>query len=286
MSEFGNREFIISATVCTWSCFCWFYRASLSLAAKNIISLLSVLAIWWCPWVVFSYVVGRGCLLWSVCSLGKILSLCPASFCTSRPNLPVTPGISWLSIFSFQSPIKKITSFWVWVLEGLVGLHRTIKLQFLQQYWLGHRLGLLWYWMVSLRNEERSLCHLWDCIQVLLTLVDYDGYSISSTITSHIHNWMLLLLLIIFIIIVYLWLHLIILSGAISPLISSSILGTYWPEDFIFQCPIFLPFHTVYGVLKARILKCFAISFSSAPHFVTTLHHYRSILGGPLQHSS
>ena len=32
--------------------------------------------------------------------------------------------------------------------------------------------------------------------------------------------------------------------------------------EFIFQCPMFLPFHTVYGVLKARILKWFAIHFS------------------------
>ena len=28
------------------------------------------------------------------------------------------------------------------VLKGLVGLHRTIQLQLLQRYWLGHRLGL------------------------------------------------------------------------------------------------------------------------------------------------
>ena len=34
--------------------------------------------------------------------------------------------------------------------------------------------------------------------------------------------------------------------GFISPLISSRILGTYWPGEFIFQCPIFLPFHTVH----------------------------------------
>ena len=38
-----------------------------------------------------------------------------------------------------------------------------------------------------------------------------------------------------------------VLSGVISPLISSSILGTYQPWEFIFQCPIFLPFHTVQG---------------------------------------
>ena len=29
--------------------------------------------------------------------------------------------------------------------------------------------------------------------------------------------------------------------------------------EFIFQCHIFLPFHTLHGVLKARILKQFAI---------------------------
>ena len=47
--------------------------------------------------------------------------------------------------------------------------------------------------------------------------------------------------------------------GVISPLISSSILGTYQPGEFLFQCPIILPFHTLHGVLKARILKWFAI---------------------------
>ena len=56
-----------------------------------------------------------------------------------------------------------------------------------------------------------------------------------------------------------LWLHPFILSGVISPLISSSMLGTYWPGEFLFQYPIILPFHTVHGVLKARVLKWFAI---------------------------
>ena len=55
-----------------------------------------------------------------------------------------------------------------------------------------------------------------------------------TSINSHIHNWVLFLL----------WLHLFILSGVISPLISSNILGTYQPGEFIFQRPIFLPFHT------------------------------------------
>ena len=39
------------------------------------------------------------------------ISLCPASFCTPRPNLLVTPGVSSLPTFAFQSPIMKRTSF-------------------------------------------------------------------------------------------------------------------------------------------------------------------------------
>ena len=53
-----------------------------------------------------------------------------------------------------------------------------------------------------------------------------------TSTTSHIHNWVLLLL----------WLCLFILSGVISLLFSSSILGTYQPGEFIFQCHIFFAF--------------------------------------------
>ena len=45
-----------------------------------------------------------------------------------------------------------------------------------------------------------------------------------------------------------------------------------------------MPFHIVHKVLKARILKWFAIPFSSGPHFVRTLHHDPSVWGGPTQH--
>ena len=38
---------------------------------------------------------------------------------------------------------EKDIFFWMLVLKGLVGLHRTIQHQLLQHYWLGHRLGLL-----------------------------------------------------------------------------------------------------------------------------------------------
>ena len=47
----------------------------------------------------------------------------------------------------------------------------------------------------------------------------------------------------------------------------------YQPGEFLFQYPVILPFHTVHAVLKARILKWFAIPFSSGPHPVRPLHH-------------
>ena len=80
-------------------------------------------------------------------------------------------------------------------------------------------------------------------LQMFFTALDF------TSIISHIHSWVLILL----------WRHLLVLSGAISPLISSSILGAYWSWEFIFQCPIFLPFHPVHGVFKARILQWFTI---------------------------
>ena len=88
---------------------------------------------------------------------------------------------------------------------------------------------------------------------------------------SHIHSWVLFLL----------WLSLFIPSGIISPLFSSSILGTYQS----IQCHIFLPFCTVHEVLKVRMLKN-AIPFSSGPHCVRTLDHDLSILGGSTWHGS
>ena len=47
----------------------------------------------------------------SVFSWQNSISLCPALFYTPRPNFPVTPGVSWLPTFAFQSPIMKRTSF-------------------------------------------------------------------------------------------------------------------------------------------------------------------------------
>jgi len=146
---------MIWAKVSSQSCFCWQCRASPSLAAKNIINLISVLTIWWCPCVVFSCVVGRGCLLWPVWSLGKTLLAFALFVLYSKAKFACYSSYFLTSCFCIPVPYNL---FGVLVLEGLVGFHRTIQLQLLQHYWSGHRPGLPWYWMVFLEmNRDHSV---------------------------------------------------------------------------------------------------------------------------------
>ena len=73
-SEFDNKELMIWATVSSWSCFCWLYTVSPSLAAKNIINLISVLTIWWCPCVESSLVLLEEGVFYDQCIfLAKLL---------------------------------------------------------------------------------------------------------------------------------------------------------------------------------------------------------------------
>ena len=59
---------MIWATVSSWSCFCWLYRVSPSSAAKNIISLILVLTIWWGPCVETSLVLLEEVLFYDQCA--------------------------------------------------------------------------------------------------------------------------------------------------------------------------------------------------------------------------
>ena len=127
-----------------------------------------------------------------------------------------------------------------------------------------HRVAKSWTRLKQLSNSSSLDLTFQVPCNIVITASDL------TSITFYIHNCTLFLL----------WLCLFILSEVISILFSSSILGTYPPGEFIFQCHIILHFHTLHGVLKARILNCFAIPFSRGPHFVRTLHHIQSVLGG------
>ena len=72
--------------------------------------------------------------------------------------------------------------FWVLVLKNPVGLHRTVQLQLLQHYWLG--IGLDYRdieWLALEMNRDHSVIfEIASKYCISDSLVDYDGYSISS----------------------------------------------------------------------------------------------------------
>ena len=78
----------------------------------------------------------------------------------------------------------------------------------------------------------------------------------------------------------FFWLHPFLLYGVISPLISSSILGTYRSGEFIFQCLIFLPFHTVHGFSRQEYWS--ALPFPSPVDHILSLPLYWGSSGSPV----
>ena len=130
---------------------------------------------------VFSCVVGRGCLLWPVCSFGKTLLAFALLHFVLQGQTCLLLQVSLDFLLLHSNPLWwKGHLFWgVLVLEGLVGLHRTIQLQLLQHYWSGITVilnGLPWK-----RTEIiLSFLRLYPSTAFQTLFVDYDGYSISS----------------------------------------------------------------------------------------------------------
>jgi len=107
---------------------------------------------------VFSCVVGIGCLLWPVPSLGKTLLAFALLHFVLQGQICLLLQVSLDFLLLHSSPLSwKGHLFWVLVLEGLIDLHRTIQFQLLQHYWSGHRLGLLWYWIFCLCKVKWAL---------------------------------------------------------------------------------------------------------------------------------
>ena len=149
---------MIWATVCSQSCFCWLYRASPSLAAKNVINLISVLTIWWCPRAECLLCCMEEGVCYDQCVSKTLLAFVLLHFVPQgQICLLLQVSLDFLLLHSSFLQWKEHL-LWVLVLEGLVGLHRTVQIQLLQHYWLGHRLGFMWYWMVCLGSEQRSFC--------------------------------------------------------------------------------------------------------------------------------
>ena len=119
----------------------------------------------------------------SAVSQQNSVSLCPASFCSPRVNLPVTPGISQLPTFAFHSPMMKRTSFF--------GCQFQKVLQFFIELFnysffsiTGWGLALDYYdieWFALEMDRDHSV--IFETAPKYCTsdpFVDYEGYSISS----------------------------------------------------------------------------------------------------------
>ena len=115
---------------------------------------------------VFSCVVGRGCLLWPVHSLGKTLLAFALLHSVLQGQIFLLLQVFLDYLLLHFSPLSWNDIFFT-CSKSFYSLHRTFQLQLLQHYWSGYGLGLPWYWMVCLGNEQRSFCRFWECIQVL-----------------------------------------------------------------------------------------------------------------------
>ena len=118
---------MIWATVSSQSCFYWLYQASPSLATKNMVN-TEMLAFD----LLHFLLQGQTCLLVQV-SLDFLFQHSSALWWKGHLLL-------------------------VLVLEGVIGLHRTIQIQLLWQKCLGHRSGFLWcLWFALEMNQDHSV---------------------------------------------------------------------------------------------------------------------------------
>ena len=70
----------------------------------------------------------------------------------------------------------------MFVLKGVVGLHRTVQLQFLQHYWWGIDLDycdIEWF-ALEMNSNHSVVSEIVSRYCISDSFVDYDGYSISS----------------------------------------------------------------------------------------------------------
>ena len=89
-----------------------------------------------------SCVVGRGCLLWSMRSLGKTLLAFALLHIILQDQTCLLLQVSLDFLLLLSSPLwwKGQPLFLMLVLEGLVGFLWTVQLHLLWRYWLGQRL--------------------------------------------------------------------------------------------------------------------------------------------------
>ena len=116
----------------------------------------------------FSCVVGRGCLLWPVHFLCKILFVFALLHSIFQGQICLLLQVFLDFLLLHASPLLwKGHLFWVLVLKGLVSLHRPFNFSFFSVTGWGIDLDYRDIEWFAFETEQRSFCHFSDCIKVL-----------------------------------------------------------------------------------------------------------------------
>ena len=132
---------------------------------------------------VFSCVVGRGCLLWPVRSLGSTLLAFALIHFVLQGHICLLLQVSHDVLLLPSSPLWwKGHLFWVLVLEDLVGLHRTIYFSFFSI--TAHGIALdhcdIEWFALEMNWDHSVIFEIAPKYCISDSFVDYEGYSISS----------------------------------------------------------------------------------------------------------
>ena len=132
---------------------------------------------------IISHVVGRGCLLWPVCSLDKIRFAFTLLHFALQGQTCLLLHVSLDFLLLNYNPLWwKGHLFLVLVLEGLVGLHRTIHLQLFWHFVWGIDLddcGVEWF-ALEMTRDHFVIFETAPEYCISDSFVDCEDYSISS----------------------------------------------------------------------------------------------------------
>ena len=136
---------MIWATVSSQSCFFWFYSAFLSLAEKNIINLILVLTIWWCPCVESFLVLLEEGVCYDQCCLVKTLLVFDGEFWQNEKGM-----VNHFSILALRTPwtVWKGKKIGTWEMNSLTGDLGEITTERMKRWSQSKNNTQLWMWLV------------------------------------------------------------------------------------------------------------------------------------------
>ena len=132
---------------------------------------------------VISCVVERGCLLWSVHSLGKTPLACALLHFVLQAQFCLLLQVSLdFPLLHFSPLYWKGHLLGVLVLEGLVGLYRAIQLIFfgISDWGIGLDYWDIEWFSLETNRDHSVIFEIAPKYCILDSFVDYEGYSISS----------------------------------------------------------------------------------------------------------